>query len=132
MVLSAALLATSCGTGGLPSHVAFTGVEADLWRGPAHCEWDGTWFIEVNDESFPVETDGDRPVWVRDPAEMDSFSYAAESDLQAEVPGSADLVAQSDEGYELWFDPNDETLLYLVKGDRVESWALATDYFGCA
>lgn len=132
VVLVVLLVVTSCSGGGLPEHVSFTGVDANLWRGPEHCDWDGTWFIQINSEQFPVETEGDWPAYVRDPSEIGLFHYAAESNLDAEVPESAARIGVSDDGYELWFDPDDETHIYLVHEEQVEAWALATDYFGCA
>ncbi len=116
----------------LPDHVSFSEIDADLFRGPDHCDWDGTWFIEVPDESFGVETDGVWPVYVRDPDEMSVFTYSAESDLEVELPSGAERVGESSDGYELWFDPANQTLIYLVTETSIEAWALASDFWGCA
>ncbi len=127
----AGLLLVSCGSA-FPDRVSFDGLDATLWRGGEHCGWDDTWYVLISDDEFDADVEeGYDPVYVRDPDEIDWYEYAADSQLDATLPASAENLAVSQEGYEIWADDGDDTLIYIVWDDGVEAWALSPRFAGC-
>ena len=132
LALVAAVSFSSCSST-LPQRLTFEGVEATMWQGSDHCGWDDTWYVELTDDRFDIEVENGRPVYVRNPEGMagSGFKYAADPDLEAEVPSSAMLIGEGG-GFELWFDQADHALIYLVDDTSVEAWALSVNFTGCA
>jgi hypothetical protein len=129
----------------LPLWMEFSDVDATLVRGPEHCGWHETSiiFMAYADLASHIDEDqkdlydeaqawGGKLAFVRDPAAIPEYRYAAESDLQASLPISAVKLTAGDDGYELWYAASDPTHIYLVFPVGVEAWALATEWFLCA
>lgn len=121
----------------LPDQVSL-GPNADLYRGPEHCDWQGTWFITIESEEIAGDSVGFPsmgPGWsmfVRDPESVERFVFDAPRDLDRPLPADARLVGDSDTGFELWFSDSDPDYVFLTDGDRTESWVRADEWFLCA
>jgi hypothetical protein len=137
------LLAVSCGRASYPDSVDFEGVDAALFRGPDHCDWDGTWMVRiraddllgpttwVNGEERSAPFPGDH-MFVRDPDAVTQYSYEVESELARSLPSDARLLGSSPVGYELWFADSDSSFVYVVSSERTEAWVRAVEWGLCA
>lgn len=126
-----------------PDHVAFDEVEAGLFRGAEHCGWEGTWYVQVDSQAIDDHVSGDHNdllskakngiyvAYVRDPEETPEFPFEASPIHDTTLPSNGKLIGSSQQGYELWVDPNDPHHLYVASGETVEAWALSTEPFGC-
>ena len=132
----------ACTEARLPNLVDFDGMDASLWRGPDHCDWDDTWMVHIRsddlrgpatfrhgeelEEPFP----GDH-LFVRDPSAVPEYAYAAVADLTRPLPDDARLIASSPEGYELWFADSDIAFVFVRFGDSTEAWVRAVEWNLC-
>lgn len=127
----AGLLFISCGSA-FPDRVSFDGLEATKYRGSEHCGWDDTWYLWIFEADFDADVEeGYDPVYVRDPEVIPTYGYAGDSQLNATLPASAENIAFSEEGYEIWADDSNRSLIYIVRDDEVEAWALSPNFGGC-
>ena len=126
----------------LPDRIVFDGMEAGLWRGPDHCDWDDTWMIHIRSDDLkgpttrtrgqelPAPFPGDH-LFVRDPSVTPRYVYEAEADLDRPLPNDARLLAASSDGYELWFADSDVHYIFLTSEDRTEAWVRAIEWNLC-
>ena len=132
-----AMAVVACSGATIPDEVHFSGVNGELWRGPDHCDWDGTHFVLIDEDLPGAEvTNVDMPgshMFVRDPDEVREYQFEAPSDPSRPVPSEAAMVAKSDDGsIELWYSSDDPQYLYVVGEDLVEAWVRATFWGLCA
>jgi hypothetical protein len=128
----------ACSGGSFPDEARFSGVIAELWRGPDHCDWDGTHFVIIHDDDLPGAevTNVDVPnahMFVRDPDEIPEYSYEAQTDSDRPMPDDAEKLGESTDGHiELWYSGSDPDYLYLIKDGSTEAWVRATHWGLCA
>ena len=127
----------ACSGGAIPDEAKFSGVAAELWRGPEHCDWDGTHFVLI-DEDLPGAnvTNMDMPgshMFVQDPGEVSDYSYDVEADIDRPVPGDAEKLGESDDAsLELWYSQSDPHFLYVIGDGFTEAWVRATGWGLCS
>jgi len=141
LMLAVTFVVASCGGGSYPDLVEFTGVDASLFRGPDHCDWDGTWMVhvrsdemrgpttQVNGEERSAPFPGEH-MFVRNPDAI-QFGYEVESDLQRSLPDDAIQIGISSEGYAIWFADSDPDFIYVESSDRTEAWVRAVEWGLC-
>ncbi len=114
---------------GLPDNLTLRGPddgEAIMFQGPSHCEWQGTHMLLVK-----KGTVDDWQMYVRDPEQVPQYRFGGSSDLEAGLPPGAEFSGYSGGGYELWFDPADDSIGYVVHDGAVEAWARAIEWGLC-
>jgi hypothetical protein len=138
VVLVVALFFVGCGgPGALPDRFDFAGVEAEMFRGPQHCGWNGTHFVLI-DEDLPGAdvTNVDMPgshMFVRDPDQVREYSFGVEEDLDRALPEDAEELGDSgDASIGLWYSESDPHYVFLIGDDISEAWARATNWGLCA
>jgi len=138
--LTIAVLMTGCGgTAGLPDSLTFTGIDAELRKGPGHCDWDDTYQIHVRSDRL-TGTDQRNPggpnvhMFVKDPEAIPEYEYEVLPDPSRSVPADAEKLGtgSQEDRFELWYSPTDPHYIYLVDEDSTKAWVRATDWGLCS
>lgn len=102
--------------------------------GPEHCGFETARVIVTGIPVGERYTDAsDDAEYIRDPENVFGDSdIAAAFDPDAELPADAEDTGFRSEGTELWVVPGDDSAIYLVTGETVESWPHDPEPTGCA
>lgn len=87
--------------------------------GHPHCDWESVTFLHVEGRQY-----------LRDPDDVLGDSTVTAYDGDTTLPADAADAGYRRDGQELWLVP-DGTRVFLVTGDRVESWPATTEEVGC-
>jgi hypothetical protein len=92
-------------------------------RGPEHCGWQRATDILMGDPLGASHMQGPARVYVRDPDNvMGDPAVARAFEEDTDLPIGARDTGYRQDGVELWMDPTDDGLVYLVSEHAVERW----------
>jgi hypothetical protein len=102
--------------------------------GPEHCGFESARVIVTGIPVGTRYTDAsDDAEYIRDPENVFGDQDIADAfDPDAELPPGAEDTGFRSEGTELWVDPANDSVIYLVTGTTIESWPLDPEPTGCA
>lgn len=134
VLLIGALLFSACGSG-LPEETEFVGIDAEMFRGPEHCGWEGTHFVLINERLQPDRENYAEPVpqiFVRNTDQVPEYIFEETGDLSRPMPDDAERIGESEDGsIELWFSDSDPIYLYVVGEGFTEAWLYAAEWMLC-
>jgi hypothetical protein len=92
-------------------------------RGTEHCGWQRATDILMGDPLGASHMQGPARVYVRDPDNvMGDPAVARAFEEDTDLPIGARDTGYRQDGVELWMDPTDDGLVYLVSEHAVERW----------